>query len=605
MELSGSDIPHAVVMTNCVFEQEPKFEAASTKLIDLSDSQMPGLDMRDVRVDGLLRLVNCRSSATLRLTRLHVSGTADLTRIRLNGNPALLADSLVAERDFLCRDAVIHGEALMWSARVGGTLVLENTCITNPGGVTFNGDGLVVEGGFFGGNTPQGPDRRLRSEGEMRLQDAQISRCCALSGADVSNPGGTALCAERLHVEGPLTLDGAFAAEGTVTLAGATVQGPLRLQGATLHTAGRCALDASLARIGGELDASSGLTVSGQILLEGTHVEGSVNLAHAQLLHPGGETLSARRLHVLGGLYCRGLASEGHIVLTDARVGASVEFYDARLANPASRTLTAWGMNVGGTLNCCEGFTSYGRVSLTSSHIGSALCLAGATIEGALSFKRIQAGSLKTDSRTEFRGPVDARHARVGVLADVPARWPNDLSLDGLVYDHLETPLPLEGRLAWLAKEPTGYLPQPYEQLAATYFRYGHDDEARDVLLAKSRHQHADQSAALRLWGRVQDWTVGYGYRPGRAVGWLLLLLLIATVAFTAHHPPAVKPAEAPPFNPLLYGLDLLLPIVGFGQQEAYRPGGWQQWLAAALIAAGYVLATTIAAGLTRTLARR
>ncbi|MFJ3308238.1 hypothetical protein ACIPSA_35175 [Streptomyces sp. NPDC086549] len=286
-------------------------------------------------------------------------------------------------------------------------------------------------------------------------------------------------------------------------------------------------------------------------------------------------------------------------------MGASVEFHEARLTNRSGSTLTTWGLTVGGALDCCEGFVSHGRVSLTSSRIASALCLAGATMVGSLSLKKIRASSVKTDDRTLLRGPVDFRHAHVEVLADVPARWPDDLRLDGLVYDHLETALPLQGRLAWLGKETLGYLPQPYEQLAATYSRHGHDVAARGVLLAKCRRHRRSQPAALRVWGHVQDWTVGYGYRPVRAAGWLLLLLLIASIAFGVHHPPAVKANEAPPFNSFLYALDLLVPVVGFGQEEAFRPAGWQQWLAAALIAAGWVLATTIAAGLARTLSRR
>jgi hypothetical protein len=54
-----------------------------------------------------------------------------------------------------------------------------------------------------------------------------------------------------------------------------------------------------------------------------------------------------------------------------------------------------------------------------------------------------------------------------------------------------------------------------------------------------------------------------------------------------------------------LYTLDLLLPVVGFGQQQAFNPQGWQQWPAAVLIAAGWILAMAVAAGLTRTQARR
>ncbi|WP_123970925.1 hypothetical protein [Streptomyces sp. TLI_185] len=150
-------------MTNCDFEREPRLEAASTKLIDLTHSKLPGLDLRDARVDGLFRFAHCRSARPLRLTRTRVSGTADLTGVCLGGTPALQADSLVAERDFLCRDAVVSGEVLMWSAQIGGTLVLENTRIINPGGVTLNGDGLVVGGGFFAGTTPQAPDHRLHS----------------------------------------------------------------------------------------------------------------------------------------------------------------------------------------------------------------------------------------------------------------------------------------------------------------------------------------------------------------------------------------------------------------------------------------------------------
>ncbi|GAA2869971.1 hypothetical protein GCM10020220_069180 [Nonomuraea rubra] len=73
---------------------------------------------------------------------------------------------------------------------------------------------------------------------------------------------------------------------------------------------------------------------------------------------------------------------------------------------------------------------------------------------------------------------------------------------------------------------------------------------------------------------------------------------------FGVAEPPPLKPGEAPGFNSFVYSLDLLLPIIDFGQEKAFNPGGGTQWLAYGLIAAGWVLATTIAAGLTRTLRR-
>jgi len=54
-----------------------------------------------------------------------------------------------------------------------------------------------------------------------------------------------------------------------------------------------------------------------------------------------------------------------------------------------------------------------------------------------------------------------------------------------------------------------------------------------------------------------------------------------------------------------VYTIDLLLPIVDFGQERAYQPTGAAQWLAYGLTAAGWILATTVAAGLTHVLKRQ
>ena len=86
---------------------------------------------------------------------------------------------------------------------------------------------------------------------------------------------------------------------------------------------------------------------------------------------------------------------------------------------------------------------------------------------------------------------------------------------------------------------------------------------------------------------------------------WLLALLLVGTVVYGLHHPRPVEPGKAPDFNALIYTLDLLLPIIDFGQEKAFNPHGAYQWLAYLLIAAGWILATTVAAGITRALSRQ
>ncbi|MQA85338.1 MAG: hypothetical protein GEV03_12105 [Streptosporangiales bacterium] len=103
----------------------------------------------------------------------------------------------------------------------------------------------------------------------------------------------------------------------------------------------------------------------------------------------------------------------------------------------------------------------------------------------------------------------------------------------------------------------------------------------------------------------MQDLAVAYGYQPWRAVGWMALLLTAGTVLYSRTPPPPLKAGEAPHFNAVIYTLDLLLPIVDLGQERAFNPAGTQQWFSYLLIAAGWILATTIAAGVARVLSRR
>ncbi len=65
------------------------------------------------------------------------------------------------------------------------------------------------------------------------------------------------------------------------------------------------------------------------------------------------------------------------------------------------------------------------------------------------------------------------------------------------------------------------------------------------------------------------------------------------------------KPGEPQPgFQPLVYALDTLLPVVNLHQQDNWIPRGAAQWWAWTSILAGWVLTTAIVAALTGLLKR-
>jgi hypothetical protein len=97
------------------------------------------------------------------------------------------------------------------------------------------------------------------------------------------------------------------------------------------------------------------------------------------------------------------------------------------------------------------------------------------------------------------------------------------------------------------------------------------------IQVAGERHRRDTLSIPGRWWGRLQDLTVGYGYRPVRAGAWLAVLFTGGTVVFTLHPPRAADPGTAPDFVPPVYTLDLILPVGDFGQlvHPAARRSGW------------------------------
>ncbi|MDN3246512.1 hypothetical protein J2S54_001033 [Streptomyces sp. DSM 42143] len=367
------------------------------------------------------------------------------------------------------------------------------------------------------------------------------------------------LVSHAVRVEGVLRLTRARFG-GTVRLGGAEVTGSLYLESTRIHapdTEGPV-LQLNQAVLGADLWAP-GLVARGEVRLDGARVAGTVNLTDAVLDRPGGTALKAETLAAESDVLLRNAEVLGRLELRGARIPGRLDLSHARLANPGGTALRA-----------------------SSCVIGELWLRQGPVVEGVLNLRRTQ----------------------VDVLFLEPEVVPDWVQLNDLTYTSLIPHEPAERRLPMLEKGDS-YLPFIYEQLTASYRRIGDDDAARMVQLAKQRRHRRTLPWYGRLWGHLQDVAVGYGFRPLRAGGWLLSLLAVGSVAYGLHHPPPLKPAESPDFNPVFYTLDLLLPVISFGQENAFAPEGGYQTLAYVLIITGWILATTVIAGLTRTVSRQ
>ncbi|MEU3345808.1 oxidoreductase [Streptomyces sp. NPDC006700] len=372
---------------------------------------------------------------------------------------------------------------------------------------------------------------------------------------------------------------------------------------------------------------------TGGIRLTDAHI-GTDLLLNQAVVHRdrAGRSIAADGMTVGQDLQAELLESYGEFSLRSAKIGVSLSLRGARLANPrerfalnapqltVERTLYLTPAGVGGPLSGVtpargtriQPFECRGGMRLDDGRFGDAVDLERAlfilTDEQVLSLRRVQTPELRFLGERPPRGQVLLSGARVVTLVDRADSWPGpgSLHMGGFVYENLvpRGPFPLNERLDWVAAATPEYNPEPYERLAAVLRESGEDVDAREVLLAKQRRRRETLPLAAKLVGYVQDWTVAYGYRPGRAAVWMAVLWAAGSLAFARLGPPPADPGGHPEWNPALFALDLLLPVVDLGQVDRWQlRGGWQ-WLAAALIVVGWILATTVAAGATRLLRR-
>jgi hypothetical protein len=285
-------------------------------------------------------------------------------------------------------------------------------------------------------------------------------------------------------------------------------------------------------------------------------------------------------------------------------------FSGATLANPDDTALVADRLTVDQGMACTQGFTAKGEIYLVDAHIGGQLNFHEVTLSNpagvALDLERLRADTLILLPKTPPKGTVYLTDANVNTYSDSQATWPPDLRLGGFTYGalHASPEVDATKRLRWLEHDPGGYIPQLYEQLAAAYRKAGRDEDARKVAIAKQRRRRQVLHPASKVWNSLLYWTVGYGYRTWQAVLWLLGFLLVSWVVFARAYPaymsPTKKPGDPlPHFQPLVYALDTLLPVVDLHQQDSWIPRELAQWWAWTSILAGWILTTAVVAALT------
>lgn len=511
--------------------------AAETKIVAglmsgnldrVGDGSLPAADdvERTVRASLLRFLIlggdeNCRTHEKgLRVSGAIVSGILDLEGCRI-------------PRDIGLKDCRFEASPVLRSAVIDN-LFLDGS--TLPG---LQADGLEARGGIT--------LRGAVLAGEIQLRAARIGGNIEADGARITVPDALAIDAEGLEARGGILLRGAEL-RGGINLAGVRVGADVNAIGARLERPGEVVLNGDGMAARGDL-ALRGATIVGEIRLRGAEIDGDFDCRSLSLSEPGGHAVRLDRARIDGAFFLgRGAKIDGVLDLTATEIGAIDDEED-----------------------------SWPRV-------------------GDLALNRCRYGAF-------IGGPVDARSRLEWLARQLPGRWEQD------------------------------FWPQPYEQLANVLRDMGHEEDAVAVLIEKERLQR--RARRLRSKSRVWQSTlatkdlllavtVGYGRAPLLALVWLTVFWAIGVVVFAiAERNGALKPNSAvvlrslewtmcdldrgqtrympstgmemrgraqpgqtqltcflvqpesssyPDFNPWMYSLDAMLPVMEIGQKQFWRP---------------------------------
>jgi hypothetical protein len=602
LDLMGATVNWPLVCEYCAFDREIRLVESVTKTVRIVHSKMPAFNGTRMRLDGILSFWSSIVDGILRLDQAKVTGQVSLRDADIGASSifvdAVPAFGLNVEGGVELAGMTAHGVVSFQVARITGSVDLSRARIINPGSRAFSADSAEIGGRL--------DCAAMVADGEIALHNTRIAASVSFDGARLTNSGAQALSAGGAVMRGGVHLSGGFAATGEVRLVGAQLAANLTMTGATLNNPGGVAVNLDRATIA--VCHGARLSCAGRFSFVGAHIASGLDLSGARIdAGPGERSLAGDGAVVDGMLALSELRARGEMSLRSIRVGRTLIMIDAELENDGDIACRLSGADIAGDVLFLR-TSVVGGIRMTGGRIAGRLNLEQVRIVNdsgpAISARALQAGQLSLAPAEPIRGIVDLSHARIEVYRDDPASWPDQLNIDGMTYQALEPRLPARDRLRWLAKDPNGPQSQPYEHLAAHYVQIGQPEEARTVWYIREREQRKTAAPLARLWGVVQDVLLGYGYRPWRALAWLGFLLIVGSVTFDLQRPPPIQPATAPHFNPVIYTLDLLLPLVDLGQRHAFNPYGAGQWLSYVLIAAGWILVTTVAAAAARVLRR-
>jgi hypothetical protein len=339
-----------------------------------------------------------------------------------------------------------------------------------------------------------------------------------------------------------------------------------------------------------------------------------------------GSTVSISGSSIDGDLTFRKINSSRTFDLRGTSVGGSI-YLDGAYLGDKEASLSMRNTKIAGDVFLMTAFHASGPVNMWQAEIKRGLWVSEAELT-VLDCMDVQIGGDLTwiGILHPEKTTLKLLRASVRSLRDVKSSWPSfgNLQVGGFVYQQIALEVPpdvgdLEGktkwkgggtspddRIAWLKlqSKTDQIASQPWLQLAQFVQARGNPDGAREVLYDMERIQAWSEGPVTYVKSSLYEfieedpWRVLYlivlFWIFGSVIFWRARRMNLKAMApkedkaydhFSKHD---VPPPNIVPFNPLVYALENILPVVKFGQDDTWGPNphldspsveGLRRWL--------------------------
>lgn len=455
---------------------------------------------------------------------------------------------------------------------------------------------------------------------------------CALWSLDLSRSSFPGADLEGNELRRDLLLHGVQCCDATetqvgcISLIGAVITGSLMCHDAKFTTPNRPGIDADGTKIGRDIEIRSGQFDS-PIRCIGAFIDGDVTFTDTKVANGAYKfayydeivSIGIDRIEILGGLYIRRCTLSGQFKGSNIHVKGPLDLSGSTLNGPAEMLFKANGARIDRSLNVSKVTTS-GKFDLSNAHVQ--------TIVDCDTFWTSNIGDIDGFVYDNIESSVNNRLRIAALCALSDSNSPE--AFHSQPWEQLVRVLRGRG-----------------DTVAAGEVAIAKQRQLRSIGAIGNRKPSARERNPVARWlnlkwnpisnwsaKRLHDfygWTSGYGHRPFRIAGRMITLWLVATLLFwlaawggimapasadvimheqlhsdigaDSHdssrcgiryevNPPqywpdcAALPSEYTTFNPAVYSLDLILPLVDLGQESSWAPsatytdsGGEVQWL--------------------------